>query len=71
MSSRRRLRRISCTEKQSYETADLAAQACRSVLRNTGERLHVYKCRRFCHRYHVGHLTRGARQAMEAAWAAA
>jgi hypothetical protein len=69
MSSLRRLRRISCTEKQPYETADLADQARRSLLRNKGERVHAYKCR-FGRHFHVGHPTYRAKQAMAAAgWA--
>jgi hypothetical protein len=66
VSSLRRLRRISCTEKQAYKTTELADGVCRFVFRSTSERIHTYKCR-FGRHFHVGHPTYRARQAMAAA----
>lgn len=50
MSSKRRLRKRSCSNKVAHDTVE-AAQIARRKIRSGGYQ--VYKCK-FCHKYHVG-----------------
>lgn len=57
MSSKRRLRRKSCTGKHPYPTAEAAGNAMFRMLRLGKLRagfVHVYKCK-FAKHYHFGH----------------
>lgn len=56
MSSKRRIRRRSCSRKVRHETADQARAAMSALTRTKGWTGHmqVYRCR-FCGGYHFGH----------------
>ena len=63
MSSKRRLRRKSCTGKKPYPTAADAQAAVHHLVRSGHTRggfLHVYKCK-FAKHYHVGHAPGSSR----------
>ena len=70
MSSKRRLRRRTCTKKQAYKTreeADLACERTRQVNRERGrpdwpggDTIRSYQCAR-CGRWHLGHVADKAR----------
>lgn len=57
MSSKRRLRRKSCTGKQRHDTEAQAVAHALSEFKRSGERLEAYRCRFGAH-YHVGHESR-------------
>lgn len=56
MSSKRRLRRISCGRKNKHKTVEGAMVEIRYIRKTSPNtsRLNVYSCR-FCGKYHVGH----------------
>lgn len=59
MSSKRRLRRKSCSGKRAYDSSAEGMTAMMNLKRNTGDTswFNVYRCR-FCKRYHIGHAPR-------------
>lgn len=63
MSSKRRIRRHSCTKKVAHETQDAAAAA----IRRTGLQgvIVTYKCH-FCGKYHNGRPPRNVRDSIRA-----
>lgn len=54
MSSKRRLRRKSCSRKTQHKNQTEAVAHVIQIRRTNGENLHSYRCR-FCHFWHVGH----------------
>ena len=56
MSSKRRIRRKSCSGKFQYKSVADGQTAIGHLKKNTGDtsRFNVYKCQ-FCKQYHVGH----------------
>ena len=57
MSSKRNVRKKSCSNKEKYETSNSAWREIRYIYDNDKKRdgrLHPYKCI-FCKKYHIGH----------------
>ncbi len=54
MSSKRRIRRKSCTGKVQFPDLTRATAASIALFKNKGERVGAYRCR-FCKQYHIGH----------------
>lgn len=60
MSSKRHLRRNSCTGKQQHRTAEEGLRHIGQLRRSgqiAGFRMNVYRCQ-FCKQYHIGHAGR-------------
>lgn len=62
MSSKRRIRRHSCTKKVAYETQDAAAAAVRRI--KLEGVIFPYKCS-FCGKYHNGRPPRNVRKSIK------
>lgn len=60
MSSKRRIRRLSCKGKVRHLSAQAGHAALRSLRRRDDDAMSVYACR-FCGGWHVGHTPRGRR----------
>ena len=69
MASKRGLRRKACQRngkpKKRYESKELADIDVRNLWKYKGERVHSYKCD-FCGWWHIGHMPKRQRQAMNA-----
>lgn len=64
MTSKRRLRRKSCTGKEQLTEAE-AKRKIYFMAKGGAKYLNAYKCR-FCKHYHIGHMPKRVRQAMKA-----
>jgi len=65
MSSKRAIRRRSCSNKERYNSKTEANRAAFFSRRRTGEWIIAYKCR-FQPHWHIGHPTREMKQGLRA-----
>ena len=65
MTSKRRIRRASCTGKVRFDSAHDAQQAAYAACRRSGQWIVAYGCK-FCGGHHIGHPPARVHQAIKA-----